>query len=99
MTVSADEFLRRFLVHVLPKGSSASGTSDSSPTVDESHRCCVAVSCSGPLRRHSSLLGVVSLDAYSARSPCSSSNGCHQLLLTPMVPPLPSLVSKPTDLT
>jgi hypothetical protein len=32
MTLDGTEFLRRFFLHVLPKGSSESGISDSSPT-------------------------------------------------------------------
>ena len=45
MTVAADEFLRRFLIHVLFKDSFASGTSDFSLTVNGPHLCCVAACC------------------------------------------------------
>ena len=50
MTVSAHEFLRRFLMHVLPGGWFASATSDSSPTADEVLRSNAAAHCSA--RRH-----------------------------------------------
>jgi len=46
MTISADEFLRRFLLHVLPGAWFASATSDSSPTADAALRSTAAALCS-----------------------------------------------------
>lgn len=43
--VSPDEFLRRFLLHVLPKGLVRIRHLASSPTVNGPHRCGVAASC------------------------------------------------------
>ncbi|MBB5319382.1 transposase [Tunturiibacter empetritectus] len=69
-TVSANEFLRRFLIHVLPKGASfASVTSAFSPTVNRPYRCCVAASCSRALRHHNSLLQQLRSSVRSAQSP------------------------------
>jgi hypothetical protein len=42
MSVSVDEFLRRFLIHVLPRDWSASATSASSPIAEGPRPCCVA---------------------------------------------------------
>jgi len=53
LTLSQDEFLRRFLLHVLPKASCAFATSDSSPTGDAPRSCHFAFICSAQHSRQS----------------------------------------------
>jgi len=70
MTVAADEFLRRFLFHVLPKAWSASATSGSSPTASGPLRCCVAACCSTPPLHHRSPRPQLRSSVRSALSSC-----------------------------
>ena len=53
LTLSLDEFLRRFLLHVLPKGFVRIRNFDSSPTGDAPRSCHFAFICSAQHRRQS----------------------------------------------
>jgi len=59
MTVSTDEFLRRFLIHVLPKGLVRSLFANR----DEPHCCCVAGRCSA-LREVLVAVGIKMISNY-----------------------------------
>jgi len=71
MTLPLDEFLRRFLLHVLPKVLCASGTSVSWPTGDAPRSCRFAFNCSAPHKKP------------QAKQDVSSTNDSHDLWRCP----------------
>ena len=87
MTVSADEFLRRFLLHVLPKVWSASATSDFFANRRREMPLHAAASCSARCCARSPETTNLYVVPH-APAPCWSSNGSPAPTLLPARPDL-----------